>query len=263
MTADEYRAHPATRSTTLKLARESMAKFKAEKDGLIPKTENAVFDLGKACHSAILEQDFKNYVCGPDVSKATKEWKEFVSSHKGLICLQPHNYLVVKGMYEAFFNHPLAPKITNKGMAECSFFANIRGHEYKARPDYLVEDGSGLYIVDYKTCESAEFEAIQRAIGNYGYDISMAHYSRVVEAVVDEKKVNERYWIFQEKEFPHEIAVKRMDDECRKRAFRIVDKLYLKVENCMKSGVWPSAYAPEIEDIDLNRWQAEKVDRYE
>ncbi len=260
MSSEEYHAHKAIGSTTLKLANESMAKFKAQVDGKIPKQETDYFNLGKAAHSAILEMDFKNYVCGPDVAKNTKIWKDFEAANPGKICLKEAQYNLVRGMYGAFNQHDLAPKIIHSGSAEASFFVNISGVEYKARPDYLVKEGEreteGYYIVDYKTTEDLEISAIQRAIGNYGYDLSAAHYINVVSAAL-EKPITEYYWIFQAKEPPFELGVFRFDDEGKDRARKCVNRLYAKISASTASGDWPPAFAPKIYDVDLPHYMTQ------
>lgn len=262
MPSDEYHAHKAIGSTTLKLGLQSMAKIKAKVDGRIREKSTDYFDLGKAAHSAVLERDFDNYVCGPDADKRTKEWKEFEAANAGKLVLKEPQYLQVKGMYEAFYSHTLASKIVQGGKPESSFFVEILGQEYKARPDYTVVEGSergdkSAYLVDYKTCETLEYDFCQRAVANYGYDVSAAHYIKVFSATT-EIPVTEYYWIFQEKEAPYEIAVFRADDECRERAMRLVNRLYEKVSACNKSGLWPSRFNSQIYDMDLPHFLAEK-----
>lgn len=250
----DYHAHKAVGSTTLKYGLESMAKFKAAMDGRIPKKETDYFNLGKAAHSAVLEQNFDKYVCGPEVDKRSKEWKLFEEANASKICLKESQYVQVQGMYEAFYKHSLIPRITNNGKAENSFFVDIHGVEYKARPDYLVLEGErekeSAYIVDYKTAEDISFEACQRVIGDYGYDVSGAHYIQVVSAAI-EKPITEYYWIFQEKEAPYECVVFRMDDECKDRALKCVKRLYEKIGTCNKSGLWPGRYDAKILDVDM------------
>jgi hypothetical protein len=70
-------------------------------------------------------------------------------------------------------------------------------------------------------------------------------------AQATEKPITEFYWIFQEKEAPFELAVFRMDDECRERALKIVKRLYEKVGTAKKSGLYPSKYTSQVYDIDL------------
>ena len=254
MSDTDYHAHKAVGSTTLKYALQSMAKFKAAIDGRMKSKESDAFDLGKAAHAAVLEQNFDRYVCGPEVDKRTKEWKEFEEKNQGKICLKESAYVQVQGMYEAFYKHSLVPRITNNGKPENSFFVDIHGLEYKARPDYIVLEGErekeSAYIVDYKTAASIDLESCQRAIGNYGYDVSGAHYIQVVSAAI-EKPITEYYWIFQEKDPPYECVVFRMDDECKERAIKCVKRLYEKIGQCLKSGLWPGRYDARILDVDL------------
>lgn len=255
MTSDAYHAHRAIGSTTLKYCLESMAKFKAAVDGRILKPETDYFDLGKAAHAAVLEQNFDSYVAGPEVAKNTKTWKEFQDANPDKICLKESQYAQVQGMYEAFYSHVLAPRITNKGMPEKSFFIDILGQEYKARPDYIVPEGGeretqSYYLVDYKTISKLDYEQCQKQIANYGYDISAAHYIEVVSAATS-APITDYYWIFQEKEAPYELAIFRMDDECKDRARKVVKRLYEKIHTSNKSGLWPSRFASEVYDVDL------------
>jgi hypothetical protein len=262
MKSDEYHAHKAIGSTTLKLGLESFAKLKAKVDGKIKESTADYFELGRCAHSAILEQDFSNYVCGPEAAKNTKEWKTFEALYPDKVVLKESQYEQVRGMHEAFYAHNLAPKIIAEGQPEQSFFVEILGQEYKARPDWLKVESEGrekkdAYIVDYKTCQDLDYEACQRAIGNYGYDISAAHYIQVVSTAAS-LPITEYYWIFQEKEPPYELAVFRLDDFPKERAIKLVKRLYERIAHANKSKLWPGRYTSQIYDIDLPTYLTQK-----
>jgi len=253
MTSSDYHGHKAISSTDLKKALRSMGHYRAYKDGLVPFGSKVAFDVGTAAHSAILEQDFTSYVKGPDVSRATKKWKEFVIEHEDKIVLKPSEYDHIRGMYDSFYGHPKAAKVTSNGRPEVSFFAQHEtGLLVKARPDFYVQSGDGDYIVDYKTALSASPEDFARTIYKYRYDISAAYYMRIVEQVTG-RKVRDFFWIVQEKEAPYALSIYRADEEMLAAAHAKCEKLLAQITNSESSGEWKT-YPTDICNIDMPSW---------
>ena len=258
---EKYHSYPALSSSALKQGLETMADFKAHQDGKIKFKSTAALDLGTCVHSAILEQDLSGFRKGPDVkTKASKEWKAFDAEcfQDGVIGLKPEEYETVRDMYEAFFAHPLAPKIIKGGVAEESFFSQDpkTGIELKARPDYLVESEEGNYIVNLKTSRDSKERAFVNDIYKYRYDFSEAHYMATIFEACG-LRIKEALFIVIEKEAPFHIGIYRATDTMIERALERRRMVLDEIFECQKVGVWPGR-KPEIIDVELPNYGIEK-----
>ena len=261
ITNDDYHSDPSIGSTTLKYGLHSMAKLHAKLTGQIPEKRSTALDIGTSAHAAILEKDISGFMVGPDVSsKASKKWKDFVKDNENKIVLLSEEYAQIKGMYDAFFAHEMAAKVIKNGRAELSAFTEILDVKYKARFDYIIEKEDSIRIVDYKTTRDANPESFSKAIYNYRYDISAAHYIEVAQKVFG-KPVSDYIWIAQEKEAPFEVCVYRADPDLLARANKKVWKLYEDIKNAFTSDRWPGREAKVLE-IDIPGW-AQKLEEDE
>ena len=258
MSAVDYHAHEGLGSSCLKYAQKSMAHFKAYINGNVKFKNQSALDIGKAAHAAILEQDYGQYIQGPDVRRGTKAWHEFADKHPGKVILKPDEYGYIRDMFNSFYNHPKAPKIVSEGKSELSFFASDenRGLFYKARPDYYVQSGNGDFIVDYKTSDSASLHSFSSKIYNLGYDLQAAHYMEVVEQVT-ERPVQDYMWIVQEKEAPFAIRIYLADHALIERAKQRRSRLLDMIGEGFKTDEYPS-YTEEILPIDIPNWAINK-----
>lgn len=259
---ETYHARPEIGSTILKAGLKSMAHFKAEMDGLVPRKESTAFDVGTSAHAAILEQSFDRYVKGPDADKRTKAWKEAVEASAGKIILKPSEYDSIKGMFDAFYTHPRAKKAVTNGKPEMSFFVQDKetGLHLKARTDFFIQTGSlRNTIVDYKTALSATYEDFQKAIWNYRYDLSAAHYMSVVEQVTGEP-VTQFFWIVQEKVAPYAINIFHATEEMIYRSKQTHTKVLKEIARSLEAGEWP-CYGDDIKEIDLPYWAIESEEQ--
>ena len=264
MTNADYHADKAYGSTSIKKAIHSMAKFKAYIDDVIPQKESSAYDFGTAAHSVILEKSMDSFVVMPDFKPKGKVTKKsqvlaFEEANPGKKFLKTDQFDLLKGVYESFFAHGLASKMVSKGQAEQSFFATLNGVDYKARADWITEECDGFYLFDYKTCVDSTHEGFQKAIANYGYDVSAAHYKKVMEEVLG-KKCKDFFWIAQEKEAPFSIGIYRMDDDLATRAEGKIINLHTKIQFCAESGNFPDR-VEEILDIDLPHWAVRKLEQ--
>lgn len=261
LTHGDYLAHSAIGSSDIKMARKSLAHFKASKDGLMaPKTSQSL-NLGTAAHSAILEQDYSKFVEGPDVNKNTKVWKEFVKEHveQGKIVLDPKQYETVKAMYNAFWQHPKTPKIITGGAPEVSILwtPEFCDQELKARLDYYVpDDEKGDIIIDLKTARDASFGEFQRATYNYRYDLSAVHYIDAVETGLG-RKVSTFVWAVQENDAPYTTCVYIASADLLRRAKEQWIMTLKDIDQAVKADKFPH-YNQEIVDLDLPAWAVSK-----
>ena len=149
---------------------------------------------------------------------------------------------------------PNASALLCDGVAELSFFwvDPATGELCKVRPDNYLES-SGM-VADLKTCDDARPHAVQRAIYNYGYDLSAAMYLDGVAA--QGKPANGFAWVFAETAPPYAVRVYIASDalleQARKRYRRGLEQFSM----CRLADSWPG-YPSETVEIDLPAW-AEK-----
>jgi len=258
---EDYHADSALGSSSVKVVLKSLAHFKSYMSEP-PKVTKAL-DFGTACHSAILEQDFNKYTKAPDVRRGTIAWKEHQKTHPDKILLKPDEYSSVKQMYEKFWSHKIAPKLTKLGKPEISFFAvdPITGLRVKARADYFVRYDNKNFVVDYKTARDASDEGFAKAIWNYRYDISAAFYMYVIELATGVRP-DDFIWIAQDKDPPHLINTLRAPEAMITRADARVKHSLGLIKQAKETDIWPG-YDETLREVELDDWAIRKEESYE
>jgi hypothetical protein len=159
-------------------------------------------------------------------------------------------------MAAALEAHPLAWNLLDPehGVAEQSvFWADERtGTQLRSRLDWTYDPGNGqLIIVDYKTTDSADPDAIAKACANFSYHQQHAFYVDGLTAVTG---ADVSFWFaFQEKAAPYLVNVVELIPDAvrigRNRNNRAIDTY----RACIKSGKWP-AYGHDVNEIALPSW---------
>ena len=262
MTNEDYHAHTALGSTQVKAAIKSLAHFKAMRDGKLIKKSDAM-DLGSAVHSAILEGSMEGFIQVPKGlvrNDKHQAWKDFKAKNVGKTMLTFDDYSKVENMFCAFYRTEIAAKLLCKGRAELSFFAKdpTTGLELRARPDYFVETDEWVYIVDLKTSKDASPEAFQKDVYNYRYDISAAHYIKVVELVTG-KKVKDYFILAVESSVPHGTAIYRLDEDCLARADKRLSCVLSQIAKAQEDKIY-SGYSEKVVDLDIPHWAIRSED---
>lgn len=109
----------------------------------------------------------------------------------------------------------------------------------RARPDWLHFTGpKRATVLDLKTISDLTPEAVQRAIGTYGYHRQAAHYTRGLQAVGIE--VEEFVFGFVSSSYPFLAAAYVLDDETAQQGRDEVDELTERFANCKAANNWPA-----------------------
>lgn len=284
---DYLEAEGISSSLLKELVFRSPAHAKAAMSGLRRKS-SAAMTLGTIIHTAILEPHKFEAIYWvaprkddvPDALATVQDMREAAASHgvslKGLtkkedikaalvasgaqvvfwddLCEPPpgrqqitqDQYQAAMGAAEAVRSHPEAGPLLSNGSAEKSFFwKDQTGELCKARTDYLHPNG---LIVDLKTCEDARLYAAQRAMHQYHYDLSAAHY---MEAIRNSgMQVNGFAWVFVETTAPYAVQVYLASDSMIARARRKMREGLDYWSLCSIADSWP-AYTIEAQEIDL------------
>ena len=184
-------------------------------------------DFGTLFHTVVLEPDELDAytVLDADVigvkadgTKAsnptmTVAWKNAVAAAEaeGKTIVAQSDWDRAHAMRAAIRFHPEASRLlfTEPGEAEVSaFWQPSDGPAHKARFDRLL-DGKA---VDLKSTSAQPGEdALTKAVLNYGYDLSAAHYLEVAEGL--ELGVTEFWFVFVAKEPPHYVTVCDLSDD--------------------------------------------------
>jgi hypothetical protein len=211
---------------------------------------------GTLAHCSILEPDEfdKRYIVGPDVSRATKEWKAFAACHPEKIAIKPDQYEAAMRQGESVRRLPEVREALSAGEAETSawWIDSETGVLCKCRPDWRHPAGEGVILLDVKTCGEAEPGEFGRHIGRKGYYRQHAWYSDGY-AIASGRPVLGFVFVAVEATYPYAASAVMLDEpaiEQGRRENRRLTDLYAK---CRREGVWPG-YSQKIEMVSLPRY---------
>lgn len=242
----DYHARPELGSTSVKtLAKHPPAVYRWQADN--PQPHKAVFDIGTAAHSLILEGtdeaftvlDFDDYR-----SKAAREARDevYAAGKVPLLWDQRHE---LDCMSDAVLAHPIAGPLLTGHIAERSFFTELHGVPVKARPDAL----NGTTVVDLKTT-GADLNDLARTVNNFGYYIQQAHYTAVLEACG--QTVDDFVFIFVSTQAPHMVRVVRLEETAVDLGQEHMTTALLTYKECSERNHWPGY--EQIDTLDLPAW---------
>jgi len=213
--------------------------------------------LGTAVHCCALESERfkKEYVTGPDVSGATKEYKAFKreAEAKDLTVFNVRDMRWCQAIADRVRRHPLIKSVLkDPHWIEPSLIWDIDGYVCKCRPD-LVSLKHRI-IFDLKTTKDGSPVGFAREIARYHYHTQAAWYMDAMQKITGEDW-DEFWFIAAEKKRPFLSSVYRIDS--RSKAYRLGRDEYIKCFdiycNCMKSGTWPG-YGHEAMSVELPEW---------
>jgi len=222
--------------------------------------------LGTLVHLAILEPSaFKSTVAeGPDVSRATRIWKEAEAAAGGCELLKPAEMRKIVGIRDAVLAHPIARSIFGgPGLPEASYFwpRQITGRTaqgdgslwLRARPDFVTDDG---FVVDLKTTTDARAETFTRRAWDLGYHVQAALYLEGVSRYnVEAGLPAPRAFVIVavETDPPFAVQVFAPDDGLLHLGAQAIDVALSRFVECSAAGDWPS-YSREIVPLSPPRW---------
>lgn len=233
------------------------ARFKYELDN--PPPPKRIFELGHAAHKEVLGSGPELVLVDRDRwdTKAVKEELAAIRARGG-VPLKRGDWDMVRGMAEALRAHPWASALLapDSGQPEQSLFWHDRGVMRRARLDWLRNRYAGhrLIVPDYKTCDSAAPDDLDRVIYNLGYHRAAAWYLAAVRALgLAEDPVF--LLIFQEKTPPYLVTVAEPDRDAR-RLGEMENRAALEIyRQCRETGIWPG-YAEDVVPVGLPPWVA-------
>lgn len=221
---------------------------------------------GELAHCATLEplEYAFRYAIGPDVSRATKEWKAFEAGNPGRVCIKPAQHAAAMAQAASIRSHPELAKLLAVGDSEVSAFWHdpATGVLCQCRPDHASPIGTdtmpGVILVDVKTYSDASPQEFERQVARKRYHWQAAWYSDGY-AIAAGVPVVGFVFVAVETEWPYASCAVMLDEDSLDIARREIRPLVERYHQCNASGVWPG-YAPGIEQITLPAWYAARVE---
>lgn len=230
------------------------AKFKAS---IGVEEHKPQFDVGKAFHTAVLEDGGEIVTCPFDSwrSKEAREMRD-ATYEAGAVPLLAADAETVLAMAAAVEAHDTAPLLFRGGGAEVSAFwvDDATGVQCKARFDYLPEPQPGrrLIVPDLKSAVSADPGEFSRAAARYGYILQQEHYTSALRhlGVSDDPAF---VFVVVEKEDPHLVNVGQFaEPDDRRLSAAALDKALRLYRDCLATDTWPGWTG--VTDLSLPTW---------
>lgn len=261
MTEQEYNSAEGIRRSDLWRIEDSPEKFRYFLDHPIEKTPAMAF--GSACHKFVLEnEDFgSEYALAPNADRRTKEgkatWEAFMAMLGGRTPITADENQTMIEMYEAIERCPLAKKlILGKGETEKAFFWTDpeTGEKCKIKLDRLVKYNRRWYVVDYKTCMSAETNRFNSEIFRLGYHFQAGMYTDGVMHCMKLKKRPGFLFVAQEKKPPYSVNVIEVSEEVMNAGVAKFHELLGKYHDCKVLDHWVGYVGDVPNDCFVPTW---------
>lgn len=265
MTPEEYHADPvpggslSSSGARKMIAPYAPAIFRYEADHGTEHKRH--FDIGSAAHQKVLGIGAGITVIDEPSYRSNAAQQAKKAAHaKGVIPLLTHEHDQVTAMAEVLRADPLAGPLFDTergGLAEQNLiWRDARtGIMRRARFDWLPEnDGRRrLIIPDYKTCASANPDAIAKSAYRFGYHQQADWYQAAARALGLAGDDAAFVFVCQEKDPPYLVTVVELDATAMRigkaRNHRAIDRYRW----CVANDTWPG-YADDVALISLPPW---------
>lgn len=257
--AEHYHAMPGVSNSGLRdFARSPLHYYSLHLDLNRPTPAEKAGQLeGTLAHCAILEpgQFDARYAVGPDVSRATKEWKAWEASETRQ-AIKPQQSAVARSQARSVRLLPDVAALLSVGQPEVSAFwiDEATGEPCRCRPDWVrpVADGRGVILLDVKTCSDADPEEFARQVARKGYHRQAAWYTDGYQAASGQPVLG-FVFVAVEDAWPFAASAVMLDDEGLQRGREQNRALMESFAECRRTNVWPG-YGSAIVPITLPAW---------
>lgn len=215
---------------------------------------------GHIAHCAILEPDeFVNrYVVGPQVSRATKAWKEFCEIHDDKTVIQPDQYARAMRQRDAAWKIPEIAKALSKGNPEVSAVARDpdSGALCRVRPDFVHDvDDSTVILVDVKTYSTADPAEFARQCARMSYHRQAAYYTDIYK-IASGKVVAGFIFLSVEMLWPNAASAAVLDEDSMFAGLVQYQRALDLYAQCLEQDRWPG-YSDKIQTMRLPHYKLE------
>jgi hypothetical protein len=246
-----YHASPAIGSSRLKQVLKCPALYHANQ----PFKATAAMDLGTVVHAMVLEPEDVQDVCviAPKFAGkgATAARAEFKAAHSGRIVLSAADMAKAQAMASNVLALPDVGDILSAAQCEHSGWYDdpITGLACRYRPDARTD----WLIADLKTCADASPAGFSRAIENFGYHISAAHYL-IGDSVLTGSAHQTFAFLCVESSAPYLAATYILSADSLALGEWKREKALAAIKCCTESGVWPGYNAGQPSHLGVPPW---------
>ena len=223
-----------------------------------PRTSDADM-AGALLHCALLEpEEFgKRYAVGPDVSRATKEWKAFAAETVAF-GREPIKHAQRADAWAQAASIRKLPEIRSllaRGRAEVSAYwtDEATGELCRCRPDWVAEVGAGqVILLDAKTYSDASPDDFARQIARMRYHVQDAFYWDGYQHAAQVEVVG-FVFLAVELKFPFAACPIAIDDDGREAGRREYRRDLDTYAECQRTNTWPG-HPTTVQVVSLPNW---------
>lgn len=235
---------PSISASGLKAVAECPAKywaFSPYNPQRFTKKSTDAFDFGRAAHALVLDEpEFNRYfIISPYAdfkTKAAQEWRD----DQTRTVVRPGEFEAVLAMAKAQRESAQCAQAFKRGQAERSLIHKDEetGIYLKSRPDWLPDDPTSSFIIDYKTAVSIEENAWAYDMHDYRYHSQAAMQIDAVRKVLGINPLGVAH-VVQEKSPPYLCELRMVSPEQIEDGRYLYRRALRTFAKCMKSGHWP------------------------
>lgn len=262
MNEKEYNEKPGVRRSDLWRMSESPERYKYFLEHPPESTGALVF--GAAAHKYILEPESfeEEYAVAPNVDRRTKAgkeaWEAFVAECGEKTVISQDDFDTIREMDEVLQKHELANKLLHvcPGETEKAYFWSDTetGEMCKVKCDRTVILGGKIYVLDYKTTNSAQTERFNSEIYRYGYHVQAAMYTEGFGASEGLETRPGFVFIAQEKKAPYSVNIIEVTEDVMNYGDAVYHKLLERLHECRMMDDWPGYCENEMNEAALPGW---------
>jgi exodeoxyribonuclease VIII len=204
-------------------------------------TSTAAQNTGEILHCAILEPHrfVRDYAAGPDVSRATKEWKfaDAEAKEQGKTLLKLGEWQEVVNCADSVRSHPLARKILEEKSLQTEVSATWEIGDVKCRGRF---DGmTDWCLADLKTSSKGSPIDFMWQAEKYSYHTQAAYYQMGHFRATEAQEQLPFMFIVFETEYPFKCYVYRTTTEFLERGRAMIQKWLAEYSDCLQRNKWP------------------------
>lgn len=228
------------------------------------------FSVGRAAHHLTFlgrEGFDREFVVRPEKWKdwrtdASQEWRA-IQRRAGLTIITQAELESIVGMARALGAHPLVRAGILDGAVERSLIFRSRetGLFYKSRPDNITMSSGDF--ADLKCMASVSTEALERAIGDFGYHMQGGLVAKAAERCLG-VEMRSFSLVCVEKTPPYCVEVVTIDPEDIVRGRLQVEAMMRVFAQCIETGEWPGpgGGGEDAKIIRLTEWKRRAIDAH-
>ena len=263
ITAEEYHADPVEGGSLSSTGARDLlppscpALFRWKRDN--PQPHKPAFDLGHAAHRHVLNDGADIIeIDAPDWRTKAAKAERDEAHEAGNTPLLSKDVRLVEKMAAAIRRDDIASALFNPehGQPEQTLIWHdeLTGVTCRVRLDWLPNPTNGrLIIPDYKSCHSAEPQALRRSIGQFGYHQQADFYLTAAKALGLAGDDAAFLFVCQEKTPPYLVTVVELDGTAMKIAAARNRWARETYAYCTERDQWPS-YVDGIAHLALPAW---------